>query len=321
MKNRRKGMMKMQRINDYFKQSSLWMKRNARPLDNARWEYFFEGKSKENVIQYLSAFQNEDGGFGHGIEPDFWNPYSSPMATWAAAQVLYEIGANKDEPIVQSMIAYLIKTSDAETGMWESVRPENNDYPHAPWWSWKEGVQKNWMFNPGAELAAYLVHWAKDDEAEQIGWTSIEKAINHLMNKNEMDMHEVGNFQQLVQIMKQYEDPFNEKIPFTLEEVTKKVLDLVENSFEKEPSRWKTGYKALPVDFINHPSHPLYEKYESLVEENLKFFIEELLEEGAWDISWDWGTYPKDFPVARRYWQGNITVNRYKLFKAFGYLE
>jgi hypothetical protein len=54
-----------------FEHSSRWIKRNARPLEVARWEYHFEGGSKENILSFLSAFQNEDGGFGNGIEPDF----------------------------------------------------------------------------------------------------------------------------------------------------------------------------------------------------------------------------------------------------------
>ena len=68
----------------------MWIKRNARPLETARWEYIFEGASSDRVMKYLSAFQNEDGGFGHGIEPDFWLPHSSPMAIWAAGQVKNE---------------------------------------------------------------------------------------------------------------------------------------------------------------------------------------------------------------------------------------
>lgn len=57
-----------------FRKTSDWVKRNARPLEVARWEYLFENGSKERVIYYLSAYQNDDGGFGNGIEPDFWLP-------------------------------------------------------------------------------------------------------------------------------------------------------------------------------------------------------------------------------------------------------
>ncbi|WP_233711263.1 hypothetical protein [Lederbergia citrisecunda] len=52
-----------------FQKAAAWIKRNARPLEVARWEYIFKNGSRDNVVRYLAAYQNEDGGFGHGIEP------------------------------------------------------------------------------------------------------------------------------------------------------------------------------------------------------------------------------------------------------------
>ena len=50
--------------------------RNARPLDYARWRYLFEDGKREDVLRILAAYQNEDGGFGHGLEADCLNPDS-----------------------------------------------------------------------------------------------------------------------------------------------------------------------------------------------------------------------------------------------------
>lgn len=50
-----------------------WMYRNARPLDLARWRFHFEGGGAAPVLEALSAYQNEDGGFGHALEADAWN--------------------------------------------------------------------------------------------------------------------------------------------------------------------------------------------------------------------------------------------------------
>jgi hypothetical protein len=46
---------------------------NARPIDLAVYKYFFDNGSNQRVIDELSKFQNEDGGFGNGLEPDFLN--------------------------------------------------------------------------------------------------------------------------------------------------------------------------------------------------------------------------------------------------------
>jgi len=42
------------------------------------------------VFDVLSQYQNPDGGFGHGLEADFWNPFSSPVQTWAATEIVHE---------------------------------------------------------------------------------------------------------------------------------------------------------------------------------------------------------------------------------------
>ena len=57
-----------------------------------RWKYLFEGGSREDVLTSLAAYQNEDGGFGHALEPDCWNPDSSPIQTWVAAEIIQKIG-------------------------------------------------------------------------------------------------------------------------------------------------------------------------------------------------------------------------------------
>ncbi|TLS37063.1 hypothetical protein [Pseudalkalibacillus caeni] len=305
-----------------FEKAKEFIQSKARDLEQARFEFLLKNGSKENVMEFLKPYQNEDGGFGHGIEPDFWLPKSSPMATWAAGQILIEVGADANDPVVESMISYLVETYHLETGMWCSVLPENNDHPHAPWWHWRKGVQDNWMFNPGAELAAFLVHWSSEESpAAHIGWSSIEKAVAYLMEQTEMDRHEINNFQQLVNLLKPSEAVFNSKLAHSLDDVSEKVMLLAVKCVEKDPSTWAAGYKALPLDFIDDPSHPLCEKFGPLVDENLNFYIDQMTEEGIWDISWNWGSYPKEFEVARRYWKGVLAVNRYKQLKEFGCLE
>ena len=57
-----------------FNKAKEFIYKNARPLDCARWQYLFENGSSENVLNFLAAYQNEDGGFGHALEADCWNP-------------------------------------------------------------------------------------------------------------------------------------------------------------------------------------------------------------------------------------------------------
>lgn len=303
--------------NNTFEKSARWMKRHARPLEVARWEYEFEEGSQQNVINYLSAFQNEDGGFAHGLEPDFWVPRSNAMATWAAGRILIEVGARADQEIVQKMVKYLIDTSQ-KWGMWASVIRENSDYPHAPWWSYSEDAQNNWMFNPSVELAAMLIHWSNEgDEAWQVGWHSISKACDRLMVAEEMDFHEVSNFKQMTSLLDSHKEVFNNQTGHDYNAVLKKVNHLILQSVERDPTKWGTSYQPFPLDFVDGPNDPLVGEFGRLIDQNLDYYINEMSDEGIWDISWKWGTYPNEFAISRRYWQGILTVDRFKLLNRF----
>ncbi|MFS0672784.1 hypothetical protein [Ornithinibacillus sp. 179-J 7C1 HS] len=295
---------------------------NCRKLEIARFEFLFGNGTKDTVIESLKEFQNEDGGFGHGIEPDFWLPKSSAMASWAAGQVLIEVGAEKDEPLVQSLVSYLVNTFEQKTAKWASVRPENNDYPHAPWWHWNEGAVENWSYNPSIELAANLIHWSEpDSKASELGWNSIEKAVTHLMVQHEMDKHEINNFQQFIKIIKPYKTILESIVPYSYEQISDKINDLALDCINKDVAEWDTGYVSLPLDFIHSPNDPLCRKLGSLIEKNFTFYLEKLSDEGIWDISWTWGSYEEEYEVARTYWKGILAVERYKRFDQFGYLE
>ncbi|EIT87165.1 hypothetical protein A374_02889 [Fictibacillus macauensis ZFHKF-1] len=308
-------------IKEGFKRAIAFIPTSARPLEKARFHYLFAGGSNQEVISALKTYQNEDGGFGHGIEPDFRMPLSSPMATWAAAQLLYECGATAQDHIIQTMKRYLLATIDEETGMWPTVLPQNNEYPHAPWWHWSPDAQAQWMFNPSVELAAYLVHWSKADSSEaEVGWQIIHKAVQSLMKRDTMDFHEVNNYQQFLRIISPHLATFERESPYSLEEVSQKIIRLAKKCVDLNPTTWNEGYKPLPLDFIDRPDHPLCTVFGSLVEENFSFYREQMNTEGVWDISWSWGNGEEDAEQARREWQGILAINRYKKYQAFGYL-
>ncbi|NLL33698.1 MAG: hypothetical protein GX257_00125, partial [Clostridiales bacterium] len=113
-----------------FEKARTFIYRNARPLDFARWQYQFENGSKEAVLNALSFYQNEDGGFGHALEADSWNPNSSPIQTWVATENLYEIGfSNSSHPIIAGILSYLESGKDFNGRFWYNTVKSNNDYP------------------------------------------------------------------------------------------------------------------------------------------------------------------------------------------------
>jgi len=107
----------------------------ARPLEKAQYQFQFENGSPLDVINELKAFQNFDGGFGHGIEPDFHLPSSTPMATTVALQILETLPESAEkESMIRKAFTYFLTNYSYDRQGWFAVTEEVNKFPHAPWW-------------------------------------------------------------------------------------------------------------------------------------------------------------------------------------------
>lgn len=90
------------------KAAKQFILQNARPIDLAVYKYFFENESNRSVVDELSKYQNQDGGFGHGLELDYWNPNSSPIATNDAIITLFRVGAlGQNSKMTNGIVQYL----------------------------------------------------------------------------------------------------------------------------------------------------------------------------------------------------------------------
>jgi hypothetical protein len=105
----------------------------ARLLDRHRYMMLFAGGPAEAVSTALSAYRNQDGGFGHALEPDLRCPQSQPAATLYALEMLHEAG-RFDGELARGAVPWLASISDADGAIPEAVAGFE-DYPHGPWWS------------------------------------------------------------------------------------------------------------------------------------------------------------------------------------------
>ncbi|HLY32861.1 MAG TPA: hypothetical protein VKQ36_17690, partial [Ktedonobacterales bacterium] len=56
----------------------------ARLLERRRFAYLFLDGERQAVLDALRPYQNPDGGFGNGLEPDIRAPVSQSVPTWTA---------------------------------------------------------------------------------------------------------------------------------------------------------------------------------------------------------------------------------------------
>jgi len=107
--------------------------RYGRLLERRLFSYFFEDGNKDDVIKALIAYQNQDGGFGNGIEPDLLCPDSTAIGAETAMYILDLLGYRNND-IIDQLSNWIIKEQNEEGYI---KHPPNNiyDYPFQKWWS------------------------------------------------------------------------------------------------------------------------------------------------------------------------------------------
>jgi len=305
---------------EIYQKTRSFIYRNARPIDLARWQYHFENGSKEAVLNALAAYQNEDGGFGHALESDAWNPNSSPIQTWAATEILHEINFIDNEhpiPIIQGILRYLASGQDFDGNLWHNELVSNNDYPHAPWWHAE--LDSSDSYNPTACLAGFIIRFAnKDSDLYKLGCQIAKEAFYADDNKGlSDDMHSVILYIRLMQ----YCEKACESEVIDLSELKGRLREKVKKSITHNTNEWETGYICKPSQLFNTRDSVFYADNREMADYECKFIIRTQLEDGSWNIPWGWNNYLEEWAISKNWWKGNGAILNMLYLKGMGILE
>ncbi|MGN0747693.1 MAG: hypothetical protein ACI4ML_13515 [Aristaeellaceae bacterium] len=279
---------------------------HARPVDLAVYRYFFEQGDRARVVEALAAYQNADGGFGHGLEMDFLNPASSPIATNDAIITLHRVGAlRRDSAMVRDIVRYLRSRDafDGERRRWLFALESNRDYPHASWWEKRgDGISG---FNPTMSLAAFAVCYGGRDALDE---TMLREGLAHLEAQEDMGSDALKCYLLACELL--------EKNGVTDVIDLKRLRSLISlrigQAICRDASLYGKAYVPVPSDFFAGT-------YLSFLTEELrqlaraeKAVLDELqMADGGFDITWTWGTpYPAEFQQARAGWRPRLTLDK-----------
>lgn len=106
----------------------MWL--TARVLEQRLFSYHFLNGGPDPVERALDAYRNEDGGYGHALEPDLRGPVSQPLHTGRALRILDAIERCGGQR-VERVCRYLTAVSTAD-GALPAVHPSQRGYPAAP---------------------------------------------------------------------------------------------------------------------------------------------------------------------------------------------
>lgn len=255
-----------------FEKAKAFIYRNARPLDLARWQYHFENGNKENILKALYFYQNDDGGFGHAIEADSFNPNSAPIQTWAATEILREIDfKDKNHPIIKGILNYLDSGSDFDTlnNQWLNTVPSNNNYPHAVWWQYGENGSE-FKYNPTACLAGFIIRFAdKNSELYKKGCNIAKQAFEYFIkNVPFEEMHITNCFIRLYEYCSEADS-----VLFDMSVFKNKLIEQVNSNICKDTDKWQKEYVTLPSSFIKNKKSIFYTDNSDIAEAECEFIL------------------------------------------------
>lgn len=284
--------------------------RNARPLDFARWQYHFENGSRDAVLNALSAYQNEDGGFGHALEADSFNPHSCPIQTWTATEILREAGmTDRKNSIIQNILRYLESGEDFDSSQkqWLNTVPSNNAFPCAAWWKYDDRSGGSFQYNPTACLAGFAIRYAEtDSKLYQLSCEIAKEAVEWFCAKVPFqEMHVTGCFIRL------YEYCVEAGVQmFDMERFLCRLKEQVNCNICADTEKWKTGYCAFPSQFIVSKRSPFYADNADVAAAECRHIKENQLPDGSFIVPWQWCTDDKEYEIAANWWKGDILIKR-----------
>lgn len=300
-----------------FEKAQRFMYQYARPLDLARWQYHFENGTKDNVLAALRMYQNEDGGFGYGLEGDCFNPNSSPIQTWVATEILREINyTDNAHPIIAGIIKYLSSGLDFDNGhkQWLNSVPSNNDFPHAIWWTYREG-EVEFKYNPTACLAGFFIKYG--DKKCEFYNTAVKIAREAyqfwITNMPYSEPHITTCFIRL------YEYCLDAKLEIAdMDEFKQKLITQVKYELSGAADKWETDYVCMPSNFIKTKDSIFYSTNTELIAKECEFIVKQQLEDGPFTIPWKWWTEYKEFEIAKIWWKSDFCIRNLTFLREFG---
>ena len=281
-----------------FDAAAEFMAARARVLDRRVFQRLFQGGAPEPVRDAIAAYRNDDGGFGHALEPDLRTAASQPAAVEMALRIMDAADA-WDEHLVRGAIDWLTRIAPSEGGA-TFVLPTLSQGPHAPWWVPAEGNPVS-LIQTG-EIAGVL--YARDfahpwrDGATEAMW----RGIDQLTEPMAYEMFGVLAFLQHVPDRSRANDAL------------KRVGRLLLRPRPRRARPERRGRDALPPGLRPAPRLDRAQLFDdATIEAHLNHLAGAQLEDGGWMFNW-----PAWSPAAESDWRGFLTVDALRVLRANG---
>jgi hypothetical protein len=268
--------------------------REARVLEQRLFATLFEDAPASGVARALGAFRNDDGGLGHGLEPDARCPESQPLFVAFGLQTLVEAGGRDDE-LAGGCCDYLASIAD-ERGAVPIVLPSLERYPRADHWT--SGLR-----DPDVHPTVWIVTSLRALGFEH-EWRDRATAycLDELARSLPSDAHALREVLRFADLMG--DDALWERTAAAVPQASWLRLD---------PE--SADYGLTPLQLAPSPERARTLFAEDLLEAHLDALETGQTEDGGWPISWD-----PPGEASRLEWRGRWTLEALVTLRDYGRL-
>jgi hypothetical protein len=287
----------------------IWL--SARVLERRRFEHLFRAGPAAPVIAALRAYQTPDGGFGHGIEPDFRGPISQPLSTDFALRVLTDL-PEPDLALVHDTLRYA-KSITASDGGVPNTLPSVRAFPRAPWWEPASDTPPGSLL-PTANFVGLLHHFKLNDpwlvKATEFCWHALARLVERAAQADERIARLFVAYESRAALAFLDHVPERARAERASAELGQALL--AAKLIQIEPDAAVEA--AQPLEFATTPDSLAARWFEPKVfDAHLDAWVLAQAEHGGWNVPWMMFT-----PAAEPEWRGIQTVERLKTLRAWG---
>jgi hypothetical protein len=273
----------------------------ARLLEQRLFATAFLGESGTHVVDALRGYQNDDGGFGHALEPDKRCPASLPIDVEAAFQAIAAAGA-ADEIMIKRACDFLAATA-AQAGA-DGAVPAAFDvierFPRAAHWT-------DWTYapalNPTAGLAGLLYQLGFDHpwrtQATEYCWRQLAAGIWP---------HDAHTLSEVMIFLAHVPD--RDRADQQAREIAGHLADV--EMFHLDPDA--EGYGLTPLHLAPESGSRWRRLFtDAQIDGHLDRLLNSQQEDGGWPISWE---PPSQAAILE--WRGIVTLQALRTLTSYG---
>lgn len=283
-----------------FEPARNFILREGRLLERRLFAALFEGGPPGAVVDVLRGYQNDDGGFGHALEPDKRVPDSLAIDVEVALASMVTAGAH-DPAMVERACDFLEAASDPRGAVPLST-PVIERYPRAEHYT-------DWTYEPALNPTAGLAGWL---HRMGVSHPWLERATAWCWSELEAgsldDAHAVSEVMIFLAAV-----PDQERArsfwPMIAEQLPKAM------QYRGDPG--DPEYGVNPLHYAPTPDSPWRPLFtDDQIEGWLDRLVRDQQPDGGWPITWE----PPSVTSTLE-WRGIETVRALRVLRAYGRLE